>query len=73
MKSKITTGINDRPKDSTVAQTGQGLPDESGKDSIHASDEEVERVRKKLLGENAHDELVKEVDQDVELPLKGSA
>lgn len=30
MKEKITTGANDRPKDETIAQTGQGQPDDSG-------------------------------------------
>jgi len=30
MKEKITTGANDRPKHETIAQTGEGLPDDSG-------------------------------------------
>lgn len=30
MKEKITTGTNDRPKHETIAQTGEGLPDDSG-------------------------------------------
>ena len=29
--SKITNGLNDRPRDETVAQSGEGLPDDSGK------------------------------------------
>lgn len=30
MKGKITTGTNDRPKDETMAGTGEGLPDDNG-------------------------------------------
>jgi hypothetical protein len=30
MKEKLTTGTSDRPKNETVAQTGGGLPDDSG-------------------------------------------
>ena len=30
MKEKITTGANDRPKHESIAQTAEGLPDDSG-------------------------------------------
>jgi hypothetical protein len=50
MKEKITTGANDRPKDETIGQSGEGLPDDVGT-PIQVSDEEVERVRAKLQGE----------------------
>jgi hypothetical protein len=47
MMSKITTGLNDRPKDATISQSGPGLPDDSG-EPIETSNEEVERVRSKF-------------------------
>jgi hypothetical protein len=49
MSTKSTTGLNDRPKDETIAQSGGGLPDDSG-EPIEVSDEKVERVRSKLVG-----------------------
>lgn len=48
-KSKISTGANDRPRDETIAQSGEGLPDDSGK-PIEVDDDEVERVKAKLTG-----------------------
>jgi hypothetical protein len=30
MKEKISEGANDRPKNETIAQSGAGLPDDSG-------------------------------------------
>ena len=47
-KSKITTGLNDRPRNETIGQTGAGIPDDSSQ-PVEVSDEEVERVREKLL------------------------
>ncbi|WP_165422527.1 hypothetical protein [Rhizobium ruizarguesonis] len=41
--SKITDGLNDRPKGSTIAQSGPGLPDDSSR-PIEATDQEAERV-----------------------------
>jgi len=71
--TKITNGLNDRPKDTTIAQTGEGIPDDSGS-PIEISDEEVEAVRQKLVGgEHAHEKLMEEVEEDIELPQKGSA
>ena len=49
MSTKSTTGLNDRPKDETIAQSVGGLPDDSGQ-PIEVSNEEVERVRSKLIG-----------------------
>jgi hypothetical protein len=70
--TKTTTGNNDRPKNETIAQTGDGIPDDAG-DPIAVSDAEVERVRKKLVGGDAHAKLMKDVQQDIDLPQKGSA
>ncbi|HEY8575777.1 MAG TPA: hypothetical protein VIL88_05490 [Devosia sp.] len=72
MTDKTSTGPNDRPRNDTIAQTGAGLPDDTG-DPIAVSDEEVERVRQKLTGSTAREELKREVKEDIELPLKGSA
>ena len=58
---KISNGANDRPRDSTIAQTGEGLPDDSGK-IIDVSDEEVERVRLKLTGKGSVNAQPKKAD-----------
>ncbi|MGQ2908802.1 MAG: hypothetical protein ACT6QU_12710 [Aliihoeflea sp.] len=47
MKEKIMTGTNDRPKDETIAQTGEGLPDESA-NIIEVDEDGVAQVRAKL-------------------------
>lgn len=46
---KITTGANDRPRDETIAQTGPGLPDDSGQ-PIEADEADIEKVRERLAG-----------------------
>ncbi|NGP17849.1 hypothetical protein [Devosia aurantiaca] len=50
MTAKISNGLNDRPRDETIAQTGAGLPDDSSK-PIEVSDAEVAKLREKLTGE----------------------
>lgn len=75
--SKITDGLNDRPKDASIGQSGPGLPDDSSQ-PIEATDEEVARVREKLQNDardvdDAREKLKKEVDDQVELPQRGSA
>lgn len=47
--SKITTGFNDRPKDSALAQSGPGLPDNSSM-PMEATEEEALKIRAKLEG-----------------------
>jgi hypothetical protein len=51
-REKISTGPNDRPLNETIAGTGPGIPDEAlapGEELLEApSDEEVERIAKKL-------------------------
>ncbi|MBY2909873.1 hypothetical protein [Rhizobium leguminosarum] len=69
--SKITEGLNDRPKDSTIAQSGPGLPDDSGQ-PIEATDQKVERVREKFKGD-ARRKLQAEIDEQVEKPQRGTA
>lgn len=68
---KITDGLNDRPKDASIAQSGPGLPDDSSQ-PIKATDEEVERVRAKLE-DNGREKVKREIDEDVEKPQRGSA
>jgi len=51
-REKISTGPNDRAQDETIAGTGPGIPDEAlapGEELPEPpSDEEVERIAKKL-------------------------
>ncbi|MBE7184052.1 MAG: hypothetical protein INR68_06560 [Methylobacterium mesophilicum] len=47
-KSKITTGLNDRPRNETIGQTGAGLPDDSGQ-PVEVDEKQMERMREKLL------------------------
>ena len=55
---KITTGLNDRPRNETIAQTGAGIPDDTSR-PLEVDEAEIARVRAKLLGEDpaagAHD------------------
>ncbi|MBY3048694.1 hypothetical protein [Rhizobium laguerreae] len=69
--SKITDGLNDRPKDSTIAQSGPGLPDDSTQ-PIGATDQEVERVRAKFE-DDARKKVKVETDEQVEKPQHGTA
>jgi ribosomal protein S13 len=76
--SKLTTGLNDRPKGETIAQTGVGIPDDTGR-APELDEEEAAKIEQKIRsmgsksGSQAHDELEAEVQEDIELPLKGSA
>ena len=77
-KAKLTQGANDRPKDATIAQTGAGAPDDTGK-PLDIDDDEAARIEQNIrdFGEpdpgEAERSLKREVQQDIELPLKGSA
>jgi hypothetical protein len=72
MTQKTSTGPNDRPRNAPIGQTGAGLPDDSGS-PVEISDEEVERVRQKLTGDTARNQLKQEVQDAIDLPEKGSA
>lgn len=69
--SKITDGPNDRPKDSTIAQSGPGLPDDSGQ-PVEATDQDSERVRAKFE-DDARKKVKAEIDEQVEKPQRGTA
>lgn len=69
--TKHTDGLNDRPKHSTIAQTGSGIPDDISS-SIEASDEEVARVRSKLVDGARKDEK-EDLERQLERPKHGTA
>ncbi len=76
--TKQTDGLNDRPKGETIAQTGAGLPDDTSS-APDISDEEAAKIEDKIRSmgtkgsQQAQDDLQSEVQQDIDLPLKGSA
>lgn len=53
--TKHTDDLDDRPKDDTIAQTGPGIPDDSGS-PIEASDEEIARIHSALKDGKQADE-----------------
>ncbi|WP_062227587.1 hypothetical protein [Aureimonas frigidaquae] len=53
--TKFTDGSNDRPKNAPIGQTGEGLPDDSST-PVQVDESEVERVRRKLVGDGGEDE-----------------
>ncbi|UIJ81785.1 hypothetical protein [Rhizobium leguminosarum] len=67
--SKITTGLDARPKDSTIAQSG-GLADDSGT-PIEVTDEDAEKLRQKLE-DLTHEKVKTEIDEFFEKPHDGS-
>jgi hypothetical protein len=64
--SKITTGLNDRPRDSTIAQSGPGLPDDSG-EPIEVTADDEEKIGRKLE-ELAREKVRTEIDGYFEKP-----
>jgi hypothetical protein len=48
-KAKITTGTNDRPRNETIGQSGEGLPDDSST-PLEVDETAVARLRDKLQG-----------------------
>lgn len=77
-KTKLTDGLNDRPKDTTIAQTGAGLPDDTGK-PLEIDEAEAGRIEQKIreMGKDTagtpENRLKSEVQEEIDLPLKGSA
>lgn len=69
--TKNTNGSNDRPKDETIAQSGGGIPDDSGA-PIEASDEEIARVRAKVGGDDRQAEK-EDLERQLERPKHGTA
>ncbi|KQQ25948.1 MAG: hypothetical protein EOP01_08730 [Propionibacteriaceae bacterium] len=42
-----STGPNSRPRDTTIAQTGEGIPDDSGR-PVEIDDKEAQRIEEKI-------------------------
>ncbi|GJE34836.1 hypothetical protein [Methylobacterium oxalidis] len=42
-----STGPNSRPRDDTIAQTGEGIPDDSGK-LVQVDENEAKRIEEKI-------------------------
>ncbi|GEP07535.1 hypothetical protein [Methylobacterium oxalidis] len=42
-----STGTNARPRDATIAQTGEGIPDDSGR-PVYVDEAEAKRIEKKI-------------------------
>lgn len=75
MKEKITSGANDRPKNETIAQSGRGLPDDSGS-VIEVDEEGVAKVREKLEETDRHlidagDSETSKVNRDLNEAFEG--
>ena len=49
MTEKRSTGPNARPKDETIAQTGEGLPDDTGERPEDAQEVDEAAVRRSLV------------------------
>jgi hypothetical protein len=75
--SKITQGLNDRPKDAPIGQTAAGLPDDDTSMPPEIDEEEAARIEQRIraMGSKGSPEsqTKDEVQQDIDLPLKGSA
>jgi len=68
----ITGGMNDRPRQDTIAQSGAGIPDDSSR-PIEADDATIGRVREDLSGGSARERLEEEVQEEIEKPQRGTA
>ncbi|MBB2963129.1 hypothetical protein [Methylobacterium sp. R2-1] len=42
-----STGPNSRPRDTTIAQTGEGIPDDSGR-PVQVDEAEAKRIEEKI-------------------------
>ncbi|MDK4718621.1 hypothetical protein PH552_04580 [Rhizobium sp. CNPSo 3968] len=67
---KLTTGLNDRPKDASIGQTAEGFPDDSGR-PVDVADEKIKATRNKL-SDDPREKLLKEVRQQEDASRSGS-
>ena len=67
---KITNGQNERPKNTSVGQTANGFPDDSG--NLIDVDEKTAEVIRKNLSENPREKLLEEVKQHEDASRLGS-
>lgn len=68
----ITGGMNDRPRQDTIAQSGAGIPDDSSR-PIETDDATIGRVREDLSVGSARERLKEEVQEEIEKPQRGTA
>jgi len=68
---KITTGTNDRPRNDTIAQTGAGIPDDSG--GTAALDDSPVDPSGTEASDAPREQLKREVKEEIEKPQRGSA
>ncbi|ACE94379.1 hypothetical protein AMC90_PD00301 (plasmid) [Rhizobium phaseoli] len=69
-RAKISTGANDRPRNETIAGSGPGIPDDSGR-VVELTDEEIKRTKASLLRDRL-DDLKDELDEQIDLPQRGA-
>lgn len=69
-QAKISTGANDRPRDETIAETGPGIPDDSGR-IVEVPDAEARRLKASVLRDRL-DELKEKLEEETDLPQKGA-
>ena len=67
---KLTQGLNDRPKDTSIGQTAEGFPDDSGR-PVDIDDAKIEATKKKL-SDDPRGKLLKEVRQQEDASRTGS-
>ncbi|MFP3544401.1 hypothetical protein SB748_13085 [Rhizobium sp. SIMBA_035] len=70
--SKITTGPNDAPEDTTIVQSGPGLPDVSSH-PIEASEEEALRIKAKLENIDGREDDARDLAAQLARPKHGTA
>ncbi|MFN7103950.1 MAG: hypothetical protein ACK4N1_15150 [Pseudorhizobium sp.] len=68
---KITTGMNDRPRNDTIAQTGAGIPDDSG--GVADFDDSPVVSSGREASDAPREQLEREVKEEIEKPQRGSA
>ena len=47
LREPDSTGTNARPRETTIAQTGEGIPDDSGH-AVQVNEAEAKRIEKKI-------------------------
>ncbi len=67
---KITDGLNDRPKNASIGQSAEGLPDDSGQ-PVDVDEKTVEATKQKL-SDDRREKLLKEVKQQEDASRLGS-
>jgi hypothetical protein len=68
--SKITTRSQDRPKDAGIAQTGLGIPEDSGA-AADVSNKGMEQARRKLQDDGGPTESIKRERDKERSPANG--